>query len=219
MSDITPVLTKIKKLLALSTSSNPNEAAVAAAKAQELLMQHNLTMRQVQDHSESKYEQTFVNVGSRVWKRKLMTAIARNNFCETIYDPRIKSIALIGEPHNQEVVIHLHQYLVSQLETMAATAYKLSGSTMHAKSWLDSFYIGAVYSIYERLKAQKDEMAAASNTCKSLVVVKDEELKVALDTFYPNLKKGPAKYIRSSNGYHEGIEAGKRVALNKAIEA
>lgn len=219
MSDITPILTKIKKLLALSTSNNPNEAALAAAKAQELLMAHNLTMSQVETHGqESQYCEAFVKTGSRVWQRLLLTAIARNNFCESIYDPQMKSAVLIGEPHNQEVVIYLHRHLVSQLETMAAVAYKLSGTRMHAKSWLDSFYVGAVNSIHERLEAQRREMAAASNACKSLVMVKDAELKAAMYKFCPNIKTAPAKRIRSSNGYHEGVEAGKRVALNKAIE-
>jgi hypothetical protein len=74
----TTVLTKIKKLLALSTSSNPNEAASAAAKAQELLMQHNLTMSQIETHGqESQYCEAFVNTGSRVWRRLLLTAIAQ----------------------------------------------------------------------------------------------------------------------------------------------
>lgn len=212
------VLSKIKKLLALSTSSNPNEAALAAAKAQELLMIHNLTLSQVEAQGEEKYCEAFVKTGSRVWQRLLLTVIARNNFCESIYDPRMKSAVLIGEPHNQEVVIYLHKHLVGQLETMAATAYKLSGTRVHAKSWLDSFYIGAVNSIHERLEAQKREMEAASNACKSLVVVKDKELRAAMYKFCPNIKTAPAKRIRSSNGYHEGVEAGKRVALNKAIE-
>ncbi len=76
------VLSKIKKLLALSTSSNPNEAALAAAKAQELLMIHNLTLSQVEAQGEEKYCEAFVKTGSRVWQRLLLTVIARNNFCE-----------------------------------------------------------------------------------------------------------------------------------------
>src|SRR2546430_2376324 len=133
MSDITPILTKIKKLIALSTSSNLNEAALATAKAQELLMQHNLTMRQVDTHGkQSQYCGTFVKTGSRVWRRMLILVIARNNFCETVYDREIKSVNLIGEPHNQEVVIYLYEYLIGQLEPMAAAAYKLSGTNIHA---------------------------------------------------------------------------------------
>jgi hypothetical protein len=214
----TTVLTKIKKLLALSTSSNPNEAALAASKAQELLMQHNLTMSQVEMHGESSYGQEFVQTGSRFWKRSLLTVIARNNFCEVIYEAQIKSAALIGEKHNQEVVTYLYGYLVSQLEPMAMTAYRLSDTTMHAKTWLDSFYMGAINAINARLKAQKAEMIAESNACKSLVVIKDAELQEALRKFYPDIKAEPKKRVKSLGGYREGVEAGKRVALNKAIE-
>jgi hypothetical protein len=213
----TAVLSKVKKLLALSTSSNPNEAALAAAKAQELLMQHNLTMSQVETHGESKYGEALVQTGSRVWRRMLLTVIARNNFCEVIYDSAIAQAILIGEAHNQEVVAYLYRYLVGQLEPMATAAYRLSSTTVHAKSWLDSFYIGGVESIEERLKMQKIEMIAASNACRSLVVVKDAKLKEAVDKLYPNLRKSGSKRVRSS-GYYEGREAGKRVVLSKTIE-
>jgi hypothetical protein len=217
-TDITPILDKIKKLLALSTSSNPNEAALAAARAQELLMKHNLTMSQIETHGqESKYCEAFVKTGSRVWRQLLLTAIAQSNFCDVVYNPQIKSAALIGEPHNQEVVTYLYSYLVGQLEPMAATAYKLSGTRIHAKSWLDSFYIGAVNSIDERLKAQKAEMEATSNACRSLVVVKDAELHAALRKFYPDIKTGAKKRVRQP-GFYEGVEAGKKVAISKAIE-
>jgi hypothetical protein len=218
-TDITPVLTKVKKLLALSTSSNPNESASAAAKAQALLMQHNLTMSQVETQDKaSSYGQTFVKTGSRVWRHYLLGVLARNNFCEVVYDTATSQACLIGEQQNQEVVTYLYTYLVSQLEPMALTAYKLSGSSIHAKTWKDSFYIGAVQSIKERLEAQKNEMVAASNACRSLVVVKDAELKAAMYKLFPNIRKSTPKRIRCSNGFHEGREAGKCVALNKSIE-
>jgi hypothetical protein len=217
-TDITPVLTKIKKLLALATSSNPNEAASAAAKAQALLMQHNLTMSQIETHGQaSPYCEAFVKTGSRVWRQLLLVVLARNNFCEAIYDAATSQSILIGEPPNQEVVSYLYSYLVPQLEAMALTAYRLSGTTVHAKSWKDSFYIGALNSIKERLEAQRREMAAASNACRSLVVVKDAELKAALHRLHPHLRKAPPKNVRSS-GFYEGVEAGKRVALHKGIE-
>ncbi|HWS84280.1 MAG TPA: DUF2786 domain-containing protein [Ktedonobacteraceae bacterium] len=218
LDTITPVLAKIKKLLALSTSSNPNEAAAAAAKAQELLMQHNLTLSQVETEVQaSSYKQDFVGTGSRVWKRLLLAVIARNNFCEAIYDSQKSHVIVIGEAHNQEVVTYLYAYLIAQLEPMAVAAYNQSSRTVHAKSWLDSFYIGAVESVSDRLEAHKQEMVAASNECRSLVVVKDAELQDAVQKLYPHTRKGSAKRIRSSTGYDEGLEAGKRVPLNKAV--
>ncbi|HEX3640647.1 MAG TPA: DUF2786 domain-containing protein [Ktedonobacteraceae bacterium] len=218
-TDTKLVLSKIKKLLALSTSSNPNEAAAAAAKAQELLMLHNLSMSQIQTQEPSSYEQTFLNLGRSIWKRVLLSVIARNNFCEVVYTPSKAESALIGEAHNREVVTYLYHYLIGQLEPMAIDAYHRSLSSMHAKSWLDAFYMGAATSIDHRLEEQQREMEAASNACKALIISKDAELKSAMRHFYPQTKNGSSKRIRSKDGYYSGQEAGRKVALNRGIEA
>jgi Protein of unknown function (DUF2786) len=219
-TDITPILSKIKKLLALSTSSNPNEAALAAAKAQELLMQHNLSMSmiQTQDGGPS-YERVFLKLGKRIWRRILLTIIAHNNFCEMIYNVSTSESILIGEAYNREVVTYLYHYLIGQLEPMAHTAYHRSLTAMHASSWMDSFYMGAVESINARLEEQKQEMAAASNACRSLIISKDAELQGAIRRFYPKTQTGGKKRIRSADGIQAGREAGRKVALNRGIEA
>ena len=50
------VLERIKKLMALSHSANPNEAAVALSQAQKLMMRNHLTVKAFHqarhDHSE-----------------------------------------------------------------------------------------------------------------------------------------------------------------------
>ena len=46
------ILDRVKKLLALSTSSNVNEAATAAAAAQKLMLEHRLTEADVSDTQE-----------------------------------------------------------------------------------------------------------------------------------------------------------------------
>jgi Protein of unknown function (DUF2786) len=218
-TNIEPILSKIKKLLALSTSSNPNEAALAAAKAQELLMQHNLTMSMISTQDESSYERSFIQTGKRIWRRLLVSVLARNNFCEPCYDPQTSQTILIGEAHNCEVVGYLYTYLLGQLEPMAVAAYKISLTSMHAKTWLDAFYVGAINSIGHRLEAQKQEMAAASNACKALIVSKDAELKTAFNRFYPRTRRDGSKRVRSVDGYQAGQEAGQRVALHRGIEA
>ena len=49
MSTVSPeILARIRKLLALSTSPNEAEAALAASRAQELLLRHNLDIGVVQ---------------------------------------------------------------------------------------------------------------------------------------------------------------------------
>src|SRR4051812_49350731 len=70
-ADMAPIVEKVRKLLALSTSSNPHEAALAAAKAQNLLAQYNLELSQIDQDKQTRYEQTTVSAGRHVWRRHL----------------------------------------------------------------------------------------------------------------------------------------------------
>ncbi len=102
-NDINAVLAKVKKLFALSTSSNPNEAALAASKAQELLLQYNLSLSQVTEKDESmrpEYQKTRIEIGTRIWRRRLLTTLARNNFCDVIYQTKSGQAFLVGQKHN-----------------------------------------------------------------------------------------------------------------------
>src|SRR5215469_2538003 len=219
-SDISHILDKIKKLLALSTSSNPNEAASAAAKAQALLAQYNLDLSQVEAHSgeTSDYcQQDIVVGGVSRWRKTLMLVLARPNFCAVVSYKGTERISIVGEPHNIEVVKYLYEYLVQQLEPMAATAYRQSGSSMHARTWKDSFFYGAIASIDQRLKEQAQVFADTSEQSRALVVVKDAELRAAMKRYHPNVTPGQRKHLRSQDGFQQGVEAGQRIALHKAI--
>jgi hypothetical protein len=218
--DITPIIDKIKKLLALSTSSNPHEAALAAAKAQEMLARYNLEVSQVQTSEPvSRYEQTALSTGPRVWRRQLLHIIAKYNFCQTIYDSQRKQVLLIGERHNSEAVQVLYEHLAQQLDHMALESYQNSSRELPAITWKDSFYAGAIHSLDLRLCAQQSTFATTSSECRSLVVMKREELHKAVRRLYPNLQNSHAKRVRACDGYYEGVQAGRNVALHKALES
>lgn len=57
--DIARISEKIRRLLALSTSENPHEAALAAAKAQELLHRYNLEVSDIKAEQKPGFIQDF----------------------------------------------------------------------------------------------------------------------------------------------------------------
>ena len=59
------LIEKIQKLLALSGSSNENEAKAAMTKAQELMLKHNIDMRSVKEH-----DSEYINELSEAFKRE-----------------------------------------------------------------------------------------------------------------------------------------------------
>ena len=83
-----PIVDKIRKLMALSKSSNEHEAALAAQRCQELLAEHNLSMAEIGAAGESKTQvsgkrEKTPHDKSAMYKyqTELMEALAKNNFC------------------------------------------------------------------------------------------------------------------------------------------
>lgn len=218
VDDMTPILEKIKKLFALSGSSNPNEAASAAAKAQALLMQHNLTMVHLEAiPEEDEYRCAFIDTGTRIWSRSLLNALALTNFCVLVYDRPMKRCALIGKKTDREVVVVLYHSLLTQLQNMVTITYRESRSDQHQRSWRNDFYLGAVVCIQKRLQAQKDAQVAASNACRALIVTSDAALKSAMNRLYPRTKLGRQPLTYATDAYVAGREAGDRVVLNAVL--
>lgn len=82
---LSSIATKIEKLLRLSKSPNEHEAALAAAKAQELLETYNLDMLTIEQHggdrSRTKREDTKLAGGLYKWQRDIWRNVAELNFC------------------------------------------------------------------------------------------------------------------------------------------
>ena len=226
---------KIKKLLALSQSSNENEATAAAAKVTEMLTQYNLTLADlggltVEPIDEMTIDQSLKNVP---WKMFLLQAIAQVNYCvafsrSTHYGP-VRAV-VIGRPTNILIIQQLYEYLVTAVdrvtkEAIAAYKVELSGKT---RTFANNFRKGCAIRIKERLEEQRRQIesegipatattsAVDALVCCSLV----ERESSAIDTYLApfGLVIGQKKSRVSGDGYAAGIEAGSRIGLNKQVK-
>lgn len=220
------IVAKIQKLLALSRSNNPNEAAAALSKAQTLLQEQNLSMLDVEVKNgkrSDRYALFHADLGSRdEWRRELLTVIARNNFCDMSYRTGRSIVTLIGEKENVEAVQAMYGYVVNQLEQLAEKAlkvYRASGGRVHTRSWKVSFFLRARQVIQQRLRDEKATFEAAANQNRALIVVKDADLREAKAQLLPNLKISSTRYtLRSPGGYQQGQQAGREVKFRREIE-
>lgn len=220
------VIERIQKLLALSTSQNPHEAALAAAKAQHLLFKHNLSLVLVEagmtGSNRSKYVSDRFDIGGWMsWRRALLAAVAQNNFCRGVSYRGTREVGIVGEPHNVAVVKYLYTFLVREITRLAdvAAGQPPDRGPESPRAWKRSFYQGAVLTIAQRLAAQRRHNAEADPLSTALVIRKDQELDQAYRQYFPNVKKGrDASKPRSANGYHAGIKAARSIALNPVIE-
>lgn len=228
---------QISKLLNLAeNNSNPNEAAIAAAKAQELMTRYNLSLAEVstQDSTHDPLgayinDDYFLNFGKRgrmiKWKRHLINAIARHNFCHIVVYKNTDMVSIVGEEHNISFVTYLYEYLVYQLEFMGERAWneytrEIFGPVPRKKStFLQSFYFGAVNTIHRRLSRQKVEFTKTNPNTKALMVMKDRESEAALESFFSQLKSSRGPKLRDRLGFESGKQAGREVNLNRPIRS
>lgn len=238
--EIDRVVERIKKLLALTASQNPNEAALAASKAQELLFRHNLSMAMVEAATEggnSAYvADRFDSGGWMHWRRRLLAAVARNNFCRGVSYQGTREVGIVGEPHNVTVVKHLYAFLIDDIIRLADIGVKGERTLdeEESRAWKRSFYLGAVRTVAQRMAEQRQRDIAADEQSAALVVRKDQELEDAYKEYFPNLAhdaddgeaeaapppkdRGPSR-PRRADGYRAGLIAGKTIPLNLPIEA
>ena len=237
------IIERIKKLLALSSSQNPNEAALAAAKAQELLFRHNLSMAMVEaalEGGNSAYvSDRFDSGGWMHWRRRLLAAVARNNFCRGVSYQGTRDVGIVGEPHNVTVVKHLYAFLVREVMRLADIGVKQERGLdeEEQRAWKRSFYLGAVRTIAQRLAAQRQRDVSADPRAAAMVVRKDQQLDDAYKEHFPNARsngeeggeeegapaparqdRGPSR-PRRTDGYRAGVVAGRTIPLNLPIEA
>ncbi len=235
------IVDRVKKLLALTSSQNPHEAALAAAKAQELLFRHNLSLATVEAATEGGGNAAYVSDrfdsgGWMHWRRRLLAAVARNNFCRGVSYQGTRDVGIVGEPHNVTVVRHLYAFLVREVMRLAELGAKTERGLdeEEARAWKRSFYLGAVRTVAQRLATQRQRDVASDSQAAALVVRKDEELDKAYKDHFPGTggddqeadvpplpprrDTGPSR-PRRADGYRAGVLAGRTIPLNLPIEA
>jgi Protein of unknown function (DUF2786) len=108
------VLSKVRKLFELSNSPNENEAALAAAKARELLARYNLSIAELPTDeigSAIAATEASVRVGKAVrnWVKGLLLHVAEGFECQHIIRRRHGCNAIlsfIGTPADAEVAVY-----------------------------------------------------------------------------------------------------------------
>jgi Protein of unknown function (DUF2786) len=198
------ILDRVKKLLALSTSSNVNEAANAAAAAQKLMLEHRLTEADVSDTQEGQmFELSMGAAGfdSR-WKFVLVTAVARAFFCEAVglRVGKRRKVRIVGRKEDVGIAAQVFRYLHSEIDRLAKIEIEsidwddgvlsLGGGTFWGSLWgstvwgiehdpeqyLESFRRGAVAAVVAKFRTG-EEAFVASDT-RVLTIAKSDRDQV-----------------------------------------
>jgi len=213
------VIEQVQKLLALSKSSNEHEAALALAKAESLLEKYRLDMTTIEMMGGQKEEiiqddePLFDSPNIEAWESKLANGIANLYGCSSIrvHDTMMK---IIGRPSDILFVRYLTTYITLEL-------FRLSAIPLYKKrkSYKDSWFLGAVQVIINRLKLAKQEAQTQFNNPFAVATVnkRSEEAYAKLKELYPT--SIPIDYSKEmrirAEAYALGQAAGHKVKLSQ----
>jgi len=184
------ILDRVKKLLALSTSSNVNEAANAAAAAQRLMLEHKLTEIDVSDIQDDEgmnatwtariFELSLGASGfASRWKFVLVTAVARAFFCEAV-GLRVgqrRKVRIVGRKEDVEIAARVFRYLHTEIDRLAKVEIEaidwevrdvLFGSLgleaeEDPEQYLEAFRRGAVAAVIAKFRTGEEAFVASDS--------------------------------------------------------
>ncbi len=154
---------KVKKLLSLATSNNPHEAALAARRAQEILIRYELTASMLDVDDESAVTSTAVDGvgldtcdGPRVstWRSYLSATVANANGCRTFvrlewHYPSVTQTAtihIVGRPQDADKVRYLYVWVAREINRLLKKYGHRKG-----KTWRNNFRIGVIDAVKKKL--------------------------------------------------------------------
>ena len=218
-----PIIEKIKKLLALASSSNEHEAALAAGHAQRLLSEHNLAMADIEaSHRPDKADkvETAVSKSLPKWLRHLSAGVSNAFDCQAIHHPATGKMTFIGVGADVQIAAYTFTYLDRIVRKLCANYMKQhvvsTTANRHRELMRQSYYLGAVSTITARLKEQK---AQTPVTTGALVPVKEGLIRQAMNEI-GNLRTMHSRrsYI-NSDAYSRGQTDGAQLGIHHGISA
>jgi len=235
------VIDKIIKLLALAEGegANPNEAAVAAARAAELLERHKLDRADIEASSQEPDEDVTDGGelpgvgGTRIpkWCGLLASSIAAANGCKLLYWSRQhrvtkkwgRYIVIIGRPSDVAVVKYIHTYVAREIDRLRAEA-KDRGE-IYGDLQSNNFRCGAVDAVRMKLNEAKretrEQFRREGGSSNAIVLVKQRDAKVDLwmHNKFPKLRGGQSwGGSHDHDAYAAGKRAGATISMNRGLE-
>lgn len=241
--DKAKLLDRVRKLIALSTSPNENEAALAAEKAQALLAEHKLSMDEVLKEDSTPvelYHDHTERTDSRPWRRVIGMWCAKMYFTQYYFSFKKELSATRGngyiryDVHNfvgqeQDVLVAkmLFLYLSATVEQLA-TKNALRQPVKKRASYRTSFLHGCAQRlsarIHERIEAAKRgeiKTEAGKNLPALLDLYQTAEER---NNAYLKKQMGRALAthrrrgkLNNIDGALDGREAADRISLDKQL--
>lgn len=209
------ILDKIKKLLALGMSDNPNEASLAIDKANQLMQQHQLSMHDVELSSIGEYMVNMANTAKKqpIWHMRLIDCVASAFGVEAILSRHIlgASVVFIGVSDRIEIAAYCYSILSRKITAARkkyiatlSKRYRQATKTEKADMFCDGFVIAIAHKVTKLSRSEREE--ALLNEYMS---EKYQDL--------PESKAKKSKKLSVNDALQAGFIAGSEVQLHHGV--
>jgi hypothetical protein len=220
-AELSPVLDRIAKLLALAESPNQHEAQAAMSAAQRLMLKHNLEL--AVSGTTSAY--CFRHLGEPTGRvsehhRRLALILDAHFFVQVIWVPvwRVREakrgsvLEVCGTRENVELAAYVYDFLTHTSEALYRADRKRRGDRTHAER--RKFLAGVMNGFHSRLDSER---RAAQE--QGLVWVGDPELSGYFRRRHPHVRITRHAITSGGDAYQRGQKAGQRIVLHRGVHA
>lgn len=209
---MTEIQETIRRLLALSKSSNEFEAALAASKAAQLMAKHNLTkdIFEVKRTANQVTHKTYpVPPDNWEWVPILANELGKVLFCRVIRKPSMGILDIVGREDDIEAVFQVLTWIMFQISQLSIKVQ--IPPRQNRKKYLDDWCIGCASRVGVRMRQGREEEEKALPGAYAIVKVMDEQVDQKVKELYPNLSISRGRNLGS--GYEKGWKDGEKIKI------
>lgn len=230
------MLERVRKLLALATSTNEHEALIAMNRVRELYARYNLEENSDVATGENKlpFVHIVISTGSKrmeAHERKVVGILTGHFFVEVILGQtfditsgeRHRSLTLLGKRENVLMAEYVYHFLLSQSRALAEQLLKQdSGASLrHSRIRRKSFRLGILQGFEDKLRAAEKPTGHDVNDTVAKALIKfnsDLALQGYIKKIYPRLQTSSVNSQRiDSSAYAAGKDEGRKITLSRPI--
>jgi hypothetical protein len=209
------ILTRIKNLLSLASSSNIHEAELATQKANELLLRYNLDHTNIEHEQDEFYVEQLCRQTKASSKLRCISNILKHFLVKPIlsFGRKTVSLEVTGTKLNIELAQYLYDFLDKELEKSWLQTKK--EKNYKGVQYKNAFYQGVSRGFEDKMKTVSSKL---NNNDKNALILIKNDLDKKFNQVYTNLRSSRST-ISSNEALNDGYQKGKTLTINKGIAA
>ena len=202
------ILNKIRKLLALSQSSNEHEAEQATLKSRALLLKHNL--EQIETEEEDMIVKRVLKQTRNSVKLQVIGEILATFFVKPVFNRGEKFVylELFGKRNNVIIAEYVAIFLDNELELMW-NIKRQKNTKLKGMACKNSFFRGLAQGFCNKLEKE------CKHSDKLMIIETNLENKMKMA--YPNLRNTRSRYRHCKESEDLGRDAGTKMNIRPGV--